>query len=190
LLPALAAAFEQPEDQERHRMVIILTDGAVQDFEPSRQLLEQKLGAGRLFVVGIGEDVREENILRMTEYGRGTAAFARDPQGLELAVVSLFDSVSDPLAWDLEMDWGGADAEVMGAQRLPDLYAGRPVTIFARVRGPLPSEVMVLGQTMNGVETFSAVLTEPPADEPSRTLPQPPRGSSSRSRGTAKSGAR
>jgi len=158
LLPALLAAFEQPLDQERHGMIVVLTDGNVQDGRQVDELLQQKLGQARLFFVGIGEDLHRENLLRFAEIGRGTAAFAADADGIGGAVAVLFDSISEPLAWDLEVDWGGADVELVKPRKLPDLYAGRPVTVFARVRGELPTELKLHGTTMEGLRTFSVVL--------------------------------
>ena len=57
-------------------MVVILTDGAMQDKAGVLALLEQRLGDTRLFVVSIGEDVQHETIRTIAAYGRGTAAFA------------------------------------------------------------------------------------------------------------------
>jgi Ca-activated chloride channel family protein len=160
LLPALQATFEQPQDPERHTMIVIITDGAVHDEAPVLELLESMLGEGRLFVVGVGDDVKQETVLRMAEYGRGTAAFATDPQALDAAVAKLFDSVSEPVAWDLALDWGGADVELVKPRRVPDLYAGRPVTVLARVKGEVPAELTVTAKTMQGSRTFVEPLTE------------------------------
>ena len=111
-------------------------------------------------MVGIGEDVKQENILRFAEYGRGFAAFVTEPEELEKALGGLFDSVSEPLAWDLDLDLGSAEIERIKPSRLPDLYAGRPVTIRLQVRGELPSELKVHTETMSGPRTFTVILVE------------------------------
>ena len=57
-----------------------------------------------------GEDVNVDNIGKIAEFGRGTAAFATDPETLGDAMAELFESVSDPLAWDLELASGESRA--------------------------------------------------------------------------------
>jgi Ca-activated chloride channel homolog len=175
LVPALAAAFKQPPAErpgaagsERsgqetlHKMIVVLSDGNVSDPQEVDDLLTQELGEARLFFVGIGADVSQENILKFAETGRGTAAFAEDANKIVSAVASLFDSVSRPLAWDLEVDWGGAEVESVEPRRLPDLYAGRPVAVFAKLRGEPPAELRLRATTVDGVQEFTIVL--PTAD--------------------------
>jgi hypothetical protein len=86
--------------------------------------------------------------------------FVDRPEELETAVSGLFDSVSRPVAWDLELDWGGAEVEMIGTDRLPDLYAARPVTVHARIRGRLPAEVLLRVTTTEGTKTFMTVLPD------------------------------
>jgi Ca-activated chloride channel family protein len=167
LLPALLAVFEQPEETGHHRMIVLLTDGAIRDRREVMEPLQQGLGEARLFVIGIGEDVTRETILRLAEYGRGTAVFADDPEGLDEIVTAMFASVSDPLAWDLALDWGGAEVESMEPSRLPDLYAGRPVTVRARIRGELPEQVTLEASTTGGLRQFATELA--PAGEGRRS---------------------
>ncbi len=160
LMPALERILEQPTSPEHHRMIVVLTDGGLADEKEALELLEEKLGDARLFVVGIGKGVKQNTILRLSEYGRGSAIFVAEPEELDEAVSGLFDSISQPLAWDLELDWGAADVEWIGTDRIPDLYAGRPVTVRARVRGDLPAEVLLNVTTTEGTKTFIAALPE------------------------------
>ncbi len=162
LLPALAAAFAQGEgsDVDRHGMIMVLTDGNVEDPREVEQLLAEKLDKGRLFFIGIGEDVKQDRILRFAEAGRGTAAFSVDPEQLQTALAGLFDSVADPLAWDLEFDAGDAIVEAIEPSRIPDLYAGRPVTIRVRFKGAAPGELKVHANTMGGHRTFTSPIAE------------------------------
>jgi Ca-activated chloride channel family protein len=139
-------------------MIVVLTDGNVGDPMEVDNLLKAELGDARLFFVGIGADVNQGNILRFAETGRGTAAFAEEATKIVSAVASLFDSVSRPLAWDLEIDWGGAQVESVEPRKLPDLYAGRPVTLFAKLRGEPPAELRLRASTADGEQEFTIVL--------------------------------
>jgi Ca-activated chloride channel family protein len=186
LLPGLSATLKQPESKDHHRMIVILSDGALADEERVLELLENELGEGRLFVIGIGKSVRRDAIKRIAEHGRGTAAFAADLESLEPVVARLFDSVAAPLVWDLEFELGSAWIEAVDPKKLPDLYAGRPVTAIARISGPLPEEIVLRGFTADGertwiapVRTFEGKHLEArpspaqPADQAKALTPQP-----------------
>ncbi len=166
LLPALNAIMEQPADSERHRMIILITDGQLADEAAVLQLLEEKLDEGRLFVVGIGSSPNRNAILRLAEFGRGAATFAGGESELHAAVVELFDAISQPLAWDLHFDWGGAEVEEISPSRLPDLYANRPVKVLAWVRGDLPSELRLRVTTMEGERDYAVRLPPRNGDRP------------------------
>ncbi len=144
-------------------MIILITDGKLADEAKVLELLEQKLDEGRLFVVGIGPSPNRDAILRLADYGRGAATFAGGGNELQAAVVELFDAISQPLAWDLHFDWGGAEVEEISPSRLPDLYANRPVKVLAWVRGDLPSELRLRVTTMAG-ERDNAVRLPPRRD--------------------------
>jgi len=158
LLAPLFAALTQPADAERHRMIVLVTDGVIHDEKETLALLEQELGEGRLFVVGIGPSMRQQTILRLVEFGRGGAAFAGTEQELESAVTEMFDAIAQPLAWDLVFDWGNAVVEEVQPARFPDLYAGRPVTVLAWVRGDMPAELRVRVTTMDGDHAYTVKL--------------------------------
>jgi Ca-activated chloride channel family protein len=161
LLPALQSAFEQPTDPERHRMVVVLTDGQVHDKDRVERLLQEQQDRFRVFFVGVGEDVDEVTLRRFAEICRGMSAITRESDDLGATAAVLFDSVSRPLAWDLELDWGGAEVERVSPERLPDLYAGRAVTVIARIRGELPPTLKLHGSTVEGDRTFTVVLPDP-----------------------------
>jgi len=175
LLPALLATFAQDQDESRHNMIIILTDGNVQDPREVEQLLQQKLGHARLFILGIGEDVNPANIGRFADVGRGTAVLSREADSLDAVLASLFESIAEPLAWDLEIDWGGADVELVQPTKLPDLYAGRSVTVVGRVRGPAPEKIEIRSTTMDGQRVFSTRLPEAEVDQLESLVPEKPK---------------
>jgi hypothetical protein len=158
LLPALAAALDQPDDPERHHIIVVVTDGILADEAPVLELLKERLGERRLFVVGMGPVSRQETLLRLAEYGRGAAAFFGESGSLEQTVGDLFASIADPLAWDLRLDWDGGDVAEIEPSRLPDLYAGRPVRVLARVRGDLPFSLAVTVSTVDGERRYRVSL--------------------------------
>jgi len=158
LLPAMETMLRQPVSEEHHRMIVLLTDGALQDRDKVLQLLQSDLGEGRMFAIGIGTDVVRQTIEQMAAMGRGVAVFAEDADALQTVMTAMFESVAEPLAWDLALDLGGAEVESMEPANLPDLYAGRPVTVRARVRGELPGELAIEAVTTSGLRRFTTTL--------------------------------
>ena len=158
LLPALDATLKQPRSGEHHRLVVVLTDGAIGDESKVLQFLQEQLDEARLFFVGVGAQPNRDKVRRLAEFARGTAVFADDPQSFAAAVQQLFAEISAPLAWDLRVDWGEAEVLAIEPQRMPDLFTGRPVTVKARVRGELPPTLVLEATTTGGLRTFEAVL--------------------------------
>jgi Ca-activated chloride channel family protein len=87
-----------------------------------------------------------------------TFSIQREADGLELAIGELFDAISQPLGWDVEFDWAGADVEEVLPSRLPDLYSGRPVRVLAWVRGDLPETLRVRMTAMDGKHLYDVKL--------------------------------
>jgi Ca-activated chloride channel family protein len=158
LMPALSAALTQPEDAERHRMIVVVSDGIINDETAVLELLREKLGEGRLFAVGTGKQIRQQTLLRLAEYGRGAAAFAGDSDSLEAAVDDLFVSISQPIGWDVKLAFEGGEVESIVPERLPDLYAGRPVRVLAWFRDDLPSALRLKMSTMEGERYYNVKL--------------------------------
>ena len=158
LLPALDATLKQSRGTEHHRLVVVLTDGAIGDEGKVLQFLQEHLDEARLFFVGVGAEPNRDKVRRLAEFARGTAVFADDPESLSAAVQELFAAISAPLAWDLRVDWGEAEVLAIEPQRMPDLFSGRPVTVKARVKGELPPTLVLEAATTGGIRTFEAVL--------------------------------
>jgi hypothetical protein len=152
--PALGLALSQEADDTLHRLVVVVTDGAIGDEEAVLKLLEEQLGNARLLMVGIGAQARSTSVERVASFGRGDAIFPSDAEDLGTAMERLFGSFSQPVAWDLALDWGGAEVEWVRPHRMPDLYAGRPVTVLARVTGNLPPTLRIAGATTDGADAL------------------------------------
>jgi Ca-activated chloride channel family protein len=111
--------------------------------------------------VGTGKQIRQQTLLRLAEYGRGAAAFAGDSDSLEAAVDELYASISQPIGWDVKLAFEGGDVEEIVPERLPDLYAGRPVRVLAWFRDDLPSTLSLKMSTMEGERYYNVQLPPP-----------------------------
>lgn len=140
IVRALEAVLTLPEDKERIRYVVFLTDGAVSAEARALEQIRSRLGRARLFTFGIGSAVNRAFISRMARLGRGRVTFLQLDEDIEGAIIRFQDSVSFPILTDLVLEWQNAKPWDVYPARLPELYEGEPLEItgrLARTGGPV-----------------------------------------------------
>jgi Ca-activated chloride channel family protein len=131
--PALELALGGATEPGRLKQVVFLTDGAVENEDALFSLIESRLGASRLFTVGIGSAPNASFMVRAAEAGRGT--FTSIANGAELAqrVSELFEKLREPVLRDVQAVWpDGAKADAWPSP-IPDAYAGRALVVVAEI---------------------------------------------------------
>ena len=154
MAPALRAALAGGDDPALLRQVVFLTDGAVGDEASLFAILASGLGDSRLFTVGIGSAPNAHFMREAASIGRGTFTYIGDLAEVERRMGALFAQLDQPVMRDLELHWPEAAGTVeMWPRRLPDLYAGEPLMVTARLAAPageLPAgELIVHGRRTN-----------------------------------------
>ncbi len=135
MLPALEASLIDPVpgDESRVRQVIFLTDGAIGNEAQLFEVIGSRLGRSRLFTVGIGSAPNSFFMSRAARLGRGTFTHIGNLSQVQGRMAELFEKLERPVMTDLNADWpGGATGEVW-PNPLPDLYAGEPVVLTAKL---------------------------------------------------------
>ena len=135
MLPALKAALRDanPSDTSRLRQVVFLTDGAVGNEAQLFQEIAEHIGRSRLFTVGIGSAPNTYFMRRAAELGRGTfTEIGSEDQVLE-RMSALFAKLEKPVMVGLKASWPDGTAVETWPDPLPDLYAGEPVVLSAKV---------------------------------------------------------
>lgn len=140
---ALERALRDAPAAGHVRQVVFATDGAVEGTGALYALIDRNLGASRLFPIGIGSAPNQAFIERAATLGRGKATLIRDTGDVGLRMRELFDTLDRPALRDLELAWPVA-AEVAPA-KLPDLYAGEPLLVVARLAGAASGRVDARG---------------------------------------------
>jgi|GEM_PF-122956 len=150
MLPALLAALDgRPEGYGRSgeravQQVIFITDGAVGNEDELFTAIERHLGEARLFTVGIGSAPNGHLLRRVAELGRGSFTYIGSPQQVLGRMDELFAKLESPALTGVEVRWDDPGAE-MYPQRVPDLYAGEPVVVAAKLADP-GDEVRLTGE--------------------------------------------
>jgi len=146
MLPALKAALKDasPTDTSRVRQVVFLTDGSVGNEDQLFAEISGHLGRSRLFTVGIGSAPNSYFMRRAAELGRGTFTHIGAEEQVLGRMSALFAKLEKPVMVGLKAEWPqGTSAEVW-PDPLPDLYAGEPVVLSAKV-GAMGGELHLSG---------------------------------------------
>ena len=152
MLPALQAALvdQTPEDTDRVRQIVFLTDGAIGNEAQLFSAIDQGIGRSRLFPVGIGSAPNTYFMSRAARMGRGTFTHIGQISDVADEMERLFTALERPVMTDLDALFAqDALAEIWPAP-LPDLYYGEPVILTARLdnaEGAMIMEGQLAGAT-------------------------------------------
>lgn len=163
IVRALQAALSLPNDPERARFVVFLTDGAVSAEARVLENLRKQIGPARLFTFGIGPSVNRALLNRMATLGRGRSEFLQLNEDIEGAIIRFQDSVSFPALTDLTLEWEQGKAWDIYPTRLPDLYYGQPLEVCGRLalNGNRPAKLTLRAQQGGHPVTVQMALPQP-----------------------------
>lgn len=160
MLPALQAALGEPTEPGRLSQIVFVTDGSVTNEDALFEVLAAGLGERRLFTVGIGSAPNSWFMTKAAELGRGSFTFIDSSEKVADRMAALFRKLERPAMTHLEAAWQEVGSVEMVPSRLPDLYAGEPVELAARIPNvPLDrlGGSLVLEGQLDG-ETWRATL--------------------------------
>ena len=150
--PALQLALSTPITGSHLRQIIFITDGSVGNEDELFTLIEGQLGSARLFTVGIGSAPNSLFMRKAAEAGRGTFTFISALHEVSERMGRLFRKLEQPQITDIEIEWPGSVVAEMYPEVVPDLYAGEPVFVRARLSDEFRDSdlVMVSGNSPSG----------------------------------------
>ncbi len=132
MLPALKAALENQGSEGRVRQVIFMTDGSVGNESELFRYIKYNLGSSRLFTIGIGSAPNSFFMRKAAEFGNGTFTYIGSQHEIAEKMNGLFTKIETPYLSDINVNWSDDTVEMFPA-RIPDLYAGEPVLVSAKL---------------------------------------------------------
>ena len=135
MLPALQAALvdQTPEDANRVRQIVFLTDGAIGNEAQLFSAIDQGIGRSRLFPVGIGSAPNIYFMSRAARMGRGTFTHIGQVSDVAVEMERLFTALERPVMTNLDALFSQDALTEIWPAPLPDLYYGEPVILTARL---------------------------------------------------------
>jgi Ca-activated chloride channel family protein len=132
---ALRAAFA--DDTERRsgllRQTVFITDGAVGNEAALFKTIADGLGDRRLFTVGIGSAPNSYFMRKAAQFGRGTFSFIGNATEVAGRMEELFTRIETPVLRNVSVTLPDPGA-IVSPDPVPDLYAGQPIIVTAKLR--------------------------------------------------------
>jgi Ca-activated chloride channel family protein len=150
--PALELALRDAPSESHLRQVVFITDGAVGNEEELFALIEERLGSGRLFTIGIGSAPNSWFMRKSAEVGRGTFTMISALSEVGEKMDRLFAKLERPQVTGITVEWPSGTTVESYPAVVPDLYADLPLSVRARMTGSLPATgtVLISGNTPDG----------------------------------------
>jgi len=150
LVPALEAAYGLPHAAGMSRSIVIVSDGGIAAGGDVAHLIREHLDEANVFAFGAGIDTDHPVMRRLARAGLGEPFFAADPkQGAE-AIRKFRSYVDQPLLTHVTVAFDGFDAYDVIPQRLPDLFAQKPVVLVGKYHGGATGRIRISGISGNG----------------------------------------
>jgi Ca-activated chloride channel family protein len=164
-LPALEKALKHPLDRDRSRIVLFLSDGYIGYEAQVLKYMNENLESANLFPMGIGTSVNRYLIDAMGRIGKGKPFYLRPDENPDETVGKFFEYVSRPSVTGIEVDFEGLPVYDLWPEKVPDLFAGRPVTLVARFDRGARGKITLTGW-LAGRRWEQTLEVELPDEEP------------------------
>jgi Ca-activated chloride channel family protein len=122
---------------DRERVVVLVTDGQVGNEDHILRELVPHLTSVRMFTLGIDQAVNAAFLRRLAAAGGGLCELVESEDRLDAVMAKVHRRIGTPIATELVLRGAGLDLDPtsVAPKKLPDVYAGAPVTILGRYRG-------------------------------------------------------
>ena len=161
--PALKLALNTPAQESHLRQIIFITDGSVGYEDQMFSMIEQSLGAARLFTVGIGSAPNSLFMRKAAEAGRGSYTFISALHEVSEKMEALFRKLEHPQVTDINMHWPSGVIVDSYPATVPDLYLGEPVSVKVQASNEFRrgDEVRITGNSVAGAWAADVALDAP-----------------------------
>lgn len=157
LLAALKRAFAIPHAPGVSRTVVLVTDGYIEAERDVFGFVREHLDEANVFAFGIGSSVNRYLIEGVAKAGQGEPFVVLRPEEASAAAERFRTYIESPVLTGVKVDFSGFDAYDIEPVKVPDLFTGRPITVFGKWRGEPVGSVTIAGT--NGRDPYRATFS-------------------------------
>lgn len=169
LIPALETAYALPHADGMSRSIVILTDGGIAAGGQASHLIRAHLDEANVFAFGTGGGADVPVMHMLARAGLGEPFFAADLQQSADEIRRFREYIDRPLLTHVTAEFRGFDAYDVIPQKLPDLFAERPIVLIGKYRGAATGEIHLGGTS--GTGTYSATVEASSGEASARNAP-------------------
>lgn len=150
--PALEQVLHSATSETHLRQVVFITDGSVGNEAELVEQIRSGVGAARLFTVGIGSAPNGWFMRRAASAGRGSYTWISAQHEVAEKMQSLLRKLEHPQVTDIRVEWPGGSEDAVFPAVVPDLYAGEPLIVKAKlpVSPRAGDQVRITGESPDG----------------------------------------
>lgn len=149
LLPAMERAFNLKKSAGFSRSIIIVTDGYVTVEKEAFDLIRNKLDNSNVFAFGIGSSVNRYIIEGIAKAGMGEPFVIEDKSTAFENAEEFRKYIQSPVMTDINVKFDGFMAYDIIPNKIPDVFADRPIIITGKYKGSAKGNITVSGITGN-----------------------------------------
>ena len=132
---AIRTAFATQQPANTMRIVVFLSDGYIGDEAQVLRTINRQIGDARIYAFGVGNAVNRYLLDAMADEGRGYTRYVPVGEDANDVAETLAADLKSPLLTDISIDWGELDVSDVVPARIPDLFAGQGLRVYARHDG-------------------------------------------------------
>jgi Ca-activated chloride channel family protein len=158
---------------DRERVVVLVTDGQVGNEDHILRELAPIMRNVRMFALGIDQAVNAAFLRRLASAGGGLCELVESEDRLDAVMAKVHRRIGMPIATELAIRGIGIDIDnaTVAPRKLPDVYAGAPVTVVGRYRGSAPAHAEIhLDGTSFGDPLREKIARTPTSAQPGTWL--------------------
>ena len=152
--PLDAATTELLRDggASRDRILVLVTDGQVGNEDQLLRTLAPRLKSIRVFTLGVDKAVNAAFLKRLSDLGGGHSELVESEERLDDVMDRVHRHIGTPVLTGLRLEPAGLSFTPgsLTPSRLPDLFAGTPLTILGRYRGKPTGGVALQARDASG----------------------------------------
>ncbi|MDT3738492.1 MAG: VIT domain-containing protein [Candidatus Kapabacteria bacterium] len=149
ILQALNYAMESQTHSGYSKIIAVLTDGFVENEIETFVYVNENLNKVNIFGFGIGTSVNRYYIDGLARVGMGESFFALNQSSADSLINEFIKYTDSPIMKDIKIDYGDFWASETFPEKIPDLFASRPIIVIGKWKKPMKGTILVKGKTPN-----------------------------------------